>query len=639
MKSMNNTSERLGKCIRPFLMTMFLVIATCASAVKMQPGWHTVKLSDGQTVTLRAFGDQDLSWFETTDGVLVCQQGTDFFVATIDSRGNMQPSQWLAHNPGARSDMEKRMIAGQNRQAFFDHCQNARAANRMRREPLPNTFTLLPSQGVVRVPVILVQFTDTVFSLNNPHAVFSEYLNGESRHGEDEPLTLGNNYSSVKNYFTDMSFGKFVPDFQLYGPVTLPQPLAYYGKGSASSENMRALLADAVSAVDNEVDFSQYDSDGDGNIDLIYIIYAGYSESILGNSTDCIHPKSGTIGGGITADGLTVCRYGVNNELNGTPANTAQFGPLVNGIGLFCHELSHCIGLPDLYAAPGSKAERAVNHTMDYYDLMDAGEYTFNGYRPTAYTAWERERFGWMTIDTLSAPQDVTLAPLDKGGKAYRILNDADSTGHEYFIVECVQKKGWNRSLLGQGLMVTHVDYDDDCFGLYGYGVNGTLAHPRMTLVPADGLFMPEYFLGHTIAIDSDNEVAEWNTPLYDRYLGQAIDKDTYKADAANDIFPGNTINVTELGDKAWLYTGGILNKSVTDIAVSDSVITFKFMGGTPQAIQDIEKDGNGGMAGSTNNGNTPVYSIDGRRLTILSEFASLKSGIYIINGRKVVKH
>lgn len=626
----------LSRSMSSGFVVMALTIATSASAVKMQPGWHNVTLSDGQTLTLRAFGDQDLAWFETTDGVLLCQQGTDFFVATVDDRGVLHASQVLAHNSNNRSDIEMEMIANQNRKAFFDHCQTAKADNRMRREPLPYSSTLLPAQGDVKVPVILVQFTDTVFSFDDPHSVFTEYLNGETRHGEDESLTIGNNYSSVKNYFSDMSFGKFVPDFHLYGPITLPQPLAYYGKGSATSENMRALLQDAVSAVDSEVDFSQYDSNGDGNIDLIYIIYAGYSQSIVGNSTDCIHPKSGTVGGGITADGVTVCRYGVNNELNLTPAHTAQYGPLVNGIGLFCHEFSHCIGLSDLYALHGSKAERAVNQTMEYYDLMDAGEYTFNGYRPTAYTAWERERFGWMTIDTLSSPQDVTLTPLDNGGKAYRILNDADSTGHEYFILENIQKKGWNKSIFGHGLMVTHVDYDDNNFDLYGCKVNSTLAHPRMTLVPADGLLMTEYFINATIAIDADNGVAEWNTPLYDRYLGQTITSNMYKADAANDLFPGNTVSVTELGDRAWLYTGGVLDKTVTDIAETDGVITFKFMGGAPSDIHDIRQEAN--ISGDDNVSAVTVYSLDGRRVAMQGQWSSLKPGFYIINGKKVVR-
>ena len=241
-----------------------------------------------------------------------------------------------------------------------------------------------------------------------------------------------------------------------------------------------------------------------------------------------------------------------------------------------------------------------------------------------------------MTIDTLSSPQDVTLTPLDNGGKAYRILNDADSTGHEYFILENIQKKGWNKSVFGHVLMVTHVDYDDNNFDLYGCKVNSTLAHPRMTLVPADGLLMPEYFISATIAIDADNGVAEWNTPLYDRYLGQTITSNMYKADAANDLFPGNTVSVTELGDRAWLYTGGVLDKTVTDIAETDGVVTFKFMGGAPSVIHDIRQEAN--ITGDDNVSAVTVYSLDGRRVAMQGQWSSLKPGFYIINGKKVVR-
>ena len=140
---------------------------------------------------------------------------------------------------------------------------------------------------------------------------------------------------------------------------------------------------------------------------------------------------------------------------------------------------------------------------------MDAGEYTMEGYRPTEYTAWERERFGWITIDTLDSPQDVTLRPLSDGGKAYRILNDKDETGREYYIVENVRKQGWNNYLFGEGMLVFHVDYDDYQFSLGGCKVNSTPGHPRFTIIPADGLFMPEYFMYTTV---TESDMTDINT-------------------------------------------------------------------------------------------------------------------------------
>ena len=446
---------------------------------------------------------------------------------------------------------------------------------------------------------------------------------------------MGQNYASVAKYFKDMSFGKFEPEFEVYGPVNLGKPLATYGAGYSSEENMGLLLTDACTAVDDEVDFTQYDSNDDGNIDLIYIIYAGFSQSIAGNSTDCIHPKSGYLSLAKSFDGMDVKRYGVNNELNGTPADQAN-GPIINGIGLFCHEFSHCMGLPDLYPKSGSIAEACINQNMDYWSLMDAGEYTANGYRPTAYTAWERERLGWMEIGTLTGPSNVELKSLDEGGAAFRIYNDKDETGHEYYIVENVQNNGWNKNLFGNGLMVTHVDYLSSQFSLGGCKVNNTGGHPRMHVMAADGMFVPEYFLGSTIEDSYITFLKEHNADLVAKYGGQVFSIEDYKAEAAGDLFPG-TSNATSLTDdsqpmKAWTYNGETMGKPITDITndTEKGIVSFKFMGGG-EPVDGINE--------VTVNKTTDsrVYSISGTYMG--NDINSLPKGIYIRNGKKVINN
>ena len=502
--------------------------------------------------------------------------------------------------------------------------------------------TLLPHLGKQKIPVILVEFSDVPFTVNNPKETFNKYLNGKELFNKTNDPEMGyfnskggfvGNYGSVGRYFSDMSFGKFTPEFDVYGPVKLSKTLKDYGAGYSAQEDMNGLLADACSAVDGDVDFSQYDSNNDGNVDLVYVIYAGYSQSITGNSTDCIHPKSGLVNVSQTFDGKKLMRYGVNNELNGTPETTAVYGTMINGIGLFCHEFSHCMGLPDLYPSTGSTAEKLINQNMDYWSLMDAGEYTYNGYRPTEYTAWERERFGWMDIETLSEASNIELAPLSEGGKAYRIVNDKDQSGHEYYILENVQKKGWNKSAFGSGMMVTHVDYDDYYFSLGGCKENSTAGHPRMTIMPADGMFVSEYYIGETIKESSDPTVKEINAPLVEKYGGQEFTSALYKAEAAGDLYPG-TANTTSLTDtsspvKAWTYTGETMDKPITDIAMNPEtgIVSFKFMGGKTDGIRNISTDG------ATVE---PIYSISGIHMN--HDFNSLPKGIYIIGGKKMVK-
>ena len=621
--------------MRKKLLFGLLFAAMTAGAVKMKPGINIIKQADGTTITVRAYGDEDLSYFLASDGTLLYQEGTNFYIAGVKADGTLYSTGVLAHEPSMRTIKEISAIKAQNAKAFYNSMEKQAKANKVRREPMTPDNSLLPSLGKHKIPVILVEFSDVEFSVENPKATFDKYLNGKELFNKETDPEMGQNYASVAKYFKDMSFGKFEPEFEVYGPVNLGKPLATYGAGYSSQENMGLLLTDACTAVDDEVDFTQYDSNDDGNIDLIYIIYAGFSQSIAGNSTDCIHPKSGYLSLAQSFDGMDVKRYGVNNELNGTPADQAN-GPIINGIGLFCHEFSHCMGLPDLYPKSGSIAEACINQNMDYWSLMDAGEYTANGYRPTAYTAWERERLGWMEIGTLTGPSNVELKSLDEGGAAFRIYNDKDETGHEYYIVENVQNNGWNKNLFGNGLMVTHVDYLSSQFSLGGCKVNNTEGHPRMHVMAADGMFVPEYFLGSTIEDSYITFLKEHNADLVAKYGGQVFSIDDYKAEAAGDLFPG-TSNATSLTDdsqpmKAWTYNGETMGKPITDITndTEKGIVSFKFMGGG-EPVDGINE--------VTVNKTTDsrVYSISGTYMG--NDINSLPKGIYIRNGKKVINN
>ena len=621
--------------MRKKLLFGLLFAAMTAGAVKMKPGINIIKQADGTTITVRAYGDEDLSYFLASDGTLLYQEGTNFYIAGVKADGTLYSTGVLAHEPSMRTIKEISAIKAQNAKAFYNSMETQAKANKVRREPMTPDNSLLPSLGKHKIPVILVEFSDVEFSVENPKATFDKYLNGKELFNKETDPEMGQNYASVAKYFKDMSFGKFEPEFEVYGPVNLGKPLATYGAGYSSQENMGLLLTDACTAVDDEVDFTQYDSNDDGNIDLIYIIYAGFSQSIAGNSTDCIHPKSGYLSLAKSFDGMDVKRYGVNNELNGTPADQAN-GPIINGIGLFCHEFSHCMGLPDLYPKSGSIAEACINQNMDYWSLMDAGEYTANGYRPTAYTAWERERLGWMEIGTLTGPSNVELKSLDEGGAAFRIYNDKDETGHEYYIVENVQNNGWNKNLFGNGLMVTHVDYLSSQFSLGGCKVNNTEGHPRMHVMAADGMFVPEYFLGSTIEDSYITFLKEHNADLVAKYGGQVFTIEDYKAEAAGDLFPG-TSNATSLTDdsqpmKAWTYNGETMGKPITDITndTEKGIVSFKFMGGG-EPVDGINE--------VTVNKTTDsrVYSISGTYMG--NDINSLPKGIYIRNGKKVINN
>lgn len=590
----------MNKVILLFAAAFFSINMQAAKALHRPV---VITQSDGMELAVIGYGDEDFHYYTTADGVLLYHEGRDFYVASVGNDGNLSCTPQLAHEAAYRTVEEMELIARQDRTKFYESINaNANAAKAKRQVGADNNSTLFPHTGTPKILVILAEFSDVPFTVSDPEKVFEQYLNADGTM-EDIGNNDTKNYGSVAKYFKDMSFGNFIPQFDIYGPVTLSQPLSYYGGGN---DYMQRLIPDACTAIDEEVNFADYDQNGDGIVDLVYIIYAGYSESWSGNSTDCIWPKSGTLQAG-TYDGVQVYRYGVNNELNYYPSYS-DGDTYVNGIGLFCHEFSHCMGMPDFYVttAASEETQLADNQEMEYWSIMDSGTYLDDGYSPTAYTAWEREFFGWIEIETLTDAAAIELAPIDNDGKAYRILNDNDDTGNEYYIVENIQKEGWNHKQLGHGMLAIHVDYDDTKFSLSTNAVNNESGHPRMTVLAADGLLLNIQ-----------------NVTSYSQFV----------AEPAGDPFPG-TSKVYELTDETTvypiIYTGTALNKPIYDIQenTETGVVTFKFLDRNATNVSEtiVEK------SGDTDN---LIYTLDGR--VAGTDKNGLGKGIYIIAGKKAV--
>ena len=551
---------------RLLLLIVGCLTAVYAFGVKAFPFPVEVVQPDGTRLTVLLNGDEDFHYYTTTDGVLLVRHDDgSFFVGATDGEGRLTATRCLAHDAAARSVDERLLAQAQDRDRFVAVGWENAGRRKVQREPIVTSGTLFPHVGTPRAVVILADFKDVKFSIPNTRQVFDEYFNSQ------EPLQNhengeASNLSSVAKYFGDVSFGKFVPQFDVYGPVTLPDSLKVYGGNNSTGddENMGALLKNACSLLDGDIDFSQYDDNGDGFVDLVIVVYAGYSQAMSGNSNDCIWPKSGTRSAG-PFDGKRVSRYAVNAELNGFPnCWTAPPYKRINGIGTLCHEFCHTMGMPDFY--PTGKVGAKVkgnNQAMEFWSLMDSGNYLINGYAPCALNAWEREAFGWLDIPNLDGDSLLEIKPIDLGGTAYRIANDNDNTGCEYFIIENIQKIGTNQMQKGHGLLVYHVDYDPTLFSLGSNTVNNEKGHPRMTVVPADGLLFAQYNIGKKI-----DGVIVSNADFFNQLAG--------------DPFPGN-MGVTALNDSTGhvnfqVYKGVGLNKALDGIAEADGVVSLRFI-------------------------------------------------------------
>lgn len=596
------------KKIALLLVFSLSIVVARASKAWAQP--HVVKQSDGTELTIRLNGDVNFNWVSTTDGVILQQKGSDFYVAVIDDSGNLSASTQLAHDAPLRSASERTLIAKQNKEVFFRSGREITRAIGRRNEQIQANSRLFPHTGSPKAIVILAQFSNLEFTVKARKA-FDQYLNSMDENLKNFGHHENRNHASVKKYFSDMSNGQFTPQFDVYGPVTLPQTMEYYGAGNSRFERYHDLVTDACTLMDDSLDFSQYDSNNDGYVDLVYVIYAGYGEN-MAPALPVLWPKAFPHGG-MQKDGKTISICGISNELAGYPGIESLFKNIkpITGIGLFCHEFSHCLGLPDFYNTVSTTAQD--NQGMEDWSLMDNGIYGDNGFTPPAYTAWEREAMGWMTIDTLKTAQQVKLENIDKGGKAYRIMNDANGSGQEYYIVQNIQQYKWNAKTRGVGMLVYHVNYDSYAFGIFGITgsntVNTVIGKPRMTVIPADNRLVSSY-----------------------RRSDGSISSQEYKTQLAGDPFPGTAIT-TELSDanprvNYAPWTGGTLNKPIYNISMADDVIYFDFLQkfSTADIAPSISKQ---------KPEDNKIYSLDGRYVG--TDKTRLPKGIYILNRKKFV--
>ena len=509
-----NWKNKVMKSLLLLCLFTFLPLTTQAA-----PAWpfpFKVKQPDGTVLTVRLHGDEHFNWVTTTDDILLTTKDNAYYVAEISDDGQLTAGNLLAHDQLLRSTDEQTAIQRQApRRALFAERSSKLMATR--RAPQVTYGSYFPHTGEPRVLVILAAYADKGFTLKDPKESFGQYLNGETQKNLGHRENL--NYCSVAKYFETVSHGQFKPQFDIVGPVTLPQNLAYYGNTSSpNNEKIMELCQDAVNAAlaaNRDLDVTLYDNNGDGNIELVYVVHAGYGENTSGPK-ETMWAKVSSLSG-VTANGKTISYGGCQSELmfndqyyedyvekNPDAKNST---PWINGIGPFCHEFSHSLGLPDLYVTT-TAAQKTINQSMQAWDVMDYGIYNNSGYRPAAYTAWEQEAMGWISIEELTEPTtNLSLTPVIDGGTAYKIQNP--DKPNEYIVLENIQKKGLNGYAKGHGLLAYHVDYNSNNVYM-GDNPNNTVGHPRVAVIPSGGLQFSTYCIDQTIGGVTYTE-AQWN--------------------------------------------------------------------------------------------------------------------------------
>ena len=531
------------------LLLVMLLVAVVAYAVPAHRMQKKVKQSDGTELTVVLAGDEALHFYTTLDGKpLVKEVNGDYSYAMFSSEGKFVSTQCLAHDKNVRTVVENAFIESidyEMMSASLSKAVNARSAKF--KAAAQKAGSQIVPEGDVNVAVLLVQFKDTKFTYTKED--FNNILNTKDYVYENP---IANSIGSARDYFMAQSDGKFRPNFIVTDIVTLDNNMSYYGGNDSSGEDKKPTYAikEGIKKADAAgFDFSKCDNNGDGEVEFVYCIYAGYSEN-YGADASTIWPHQWQLSaqsGTITVDGVKCDTYACSGELIYNESYESRIGKTLAGIGVMCHEFSHCLGLHDIY----DTTYNSGNWGMDYWDLMDQGSYAAEGYVPVGYSAYQRDFCGWRKLVEINSKGSYSMEALTRGGVGYKIVNDANN--NEYYILENRKQEGWDTYLFGSGMLVIHVDYLKSAWD--NNSINVTKNHPRYTLIPADN---------ELLAYDSKNTNA-------------------FVSSIKADVWPGPSGN-TELTNAsipaAKVYAGGYMNKPITNIKYQNGVISFNFMYG-----------------------------------------------------------
>lgn len=539
------------------LAAMFMLAAS-AFAVPAKRVKRQVQQPDGSVLTVMLRGDENFHYTSTEDGQPLVQRADGAYCyATLDSNGKLTASAQVAHDVESRGAAELSFLnyyTAESQKVRSLGMERAKQRNARRMARLANRGVVDASGKPVRRVmagatggegigvtgkrkglVILVNFKDKKMQSKHTQAEWNDYFNkvGYNKYG---------NNGSVHDYFYAQSYGKLDLEFDVIGPVTVSKNMASYGANDAQGNDIdpAGMIKEAceLAYAKEKMDMSQYDWDGDGAVDQVYVIYAGYGEA-AGGEKNTIWPHEWDIEGGgysLVLGGQRIRTYACSSELNGGN------GTDISGIGTACHEFSHCMGIPDFYDTAGGGC-----FGMDAWDLMDYGSYGGDGYEPTGYNTYEKWVSGWIEPTILTAPCYIkNMKPLSDAPEACVVFNEANK--NEYYIFENRQLKGTDVALPNHGMLVIHVDYDQKVW--FDNEVNNTSNHQRFTVVPADNKLTSETVTGDT-------------------YPGTT--KSTELTDTSK---PAATLfNANSDGRK-------FLGKPVTEITEKDGLISFTFMGG-----------------------------------------------------------
>lgn len=431
---------------RVYLLALsFFAFAMTALAVPVKPGmWQTVKLKNGTELRVQRVGDEYGHWLQAADGT--CYVEKDGFFEPVDEQSLIEKREARIAVRAARRAANE----GKRRAIYASTSDGLGAYGTM-------SCGSVPSIGEYTIPVVMVQFADTKFKTTTTVELMKRYYN-------EEGYSDGGCIGSVRDYFKSQSGGQFIPTFDVVGIVTLSKNASYYGQNDDDGidQHLYDLPGDAINAAIEQLgaNFSQYvvdaaDEKHAKGIPLLCMLYAGKGEATESESTanskliwPCEWDAEEDSHQG-KYQNLQFNSFFVGNELN-------TGGSTLMGLGVFCHEFGHALGLPDFYCTDYSYSQ---DDSFGNWSIMDTGSYVDEYCRkPIGYNAYEKSYLGWLDLKEVGDAEEVVLqSPFGKAENSAYIIRHSDT---ETFIFENRQPGTWYPTDYGSGVLVTRIAYN-----------------------------------------------------------------------------------------------------------------------------------------------------------------------------------
>lgn len=462
----------MNKRRRGCWLAVFSLFSIKMYSVPAYPHKILYKFGDSTEVSIRLKGDEYNKWALTTDNYTLLPSGNEWYFAKADSMGNAVRSGYKLCADAERPESLRRFLAQQPKglRPMVDEAQKKRLSYRNRAVEKRGRHAAVV--GERRALVILMSFADVSFT--KTEADFDALFN--------EPgYAVDGAQGSVYDYFREVSYGQLSFHCDVLGPYRAVYPMAYYGSNGygGSDVNPYVLFLEAMEHAVREIDLQDYDADGDGYVDNVHIVFAGYGEE-AGASPSAIWSHEAMFPE-ITMQGMKIDRYSCTPELRGNR------GGGISRIGPCCHEMGHALGAMDYYdtdyTTGGSFEGTGV------WDVMAQGSWNNDGIIPAHFNPYVKAYdFGWVGVTTLTHTGDYSLHPStwEKDG-VYRV--DTGSEG-DFYLLESRVRDGFDTALPGEGLMVYHVHPRIE-EGAYGNTINASAPQMMYPVCASSSVSVP----------------------------------------------------------------------------------------------------------------------------------------------------